>query len=175
MPLHRTAPGALHWKSVSCPRNCLSKSIFGTNYEGIVVRDRYAGYNGIGNEWQSCLAHIITKAREIKREHELLPPADKDEHADRFCEKVGTLFKKACQIGGKLKSGQIPWDSAADIEKRYLQMLCRIGNKPLVFKPAETLRKYLVGPEQKYLFTFLRHARVPATNNHVEQSLLVKK
>ena len=43
--------------------------------------------------------------------------------------------------------------------------------QPLRFKPAETLRTYLAGPEQKFLFTFLRHPGVPPTNNHAEQSL----
>jgi hypothetical protein len=46
-----------------------------------------------------------------------------------------------------------------------------ICKRPLYFKPAETLRTYLVGPEQKFLFTFLRHPGVPPTNNHAEQSL----
>ena len=41
----------------------------------------------------------------------------------------------------------------------------------LRFKPAETLRSFLVGPEQKSLFTFLRRPGVPPTNNHAEQSL----
>lgn len=149
----------------------VAKTIFGSNYDGILVRDRYAAYNGIGNEWQSCLAHIITKAKEIQREHDLLPLTDKDPQTEKFCEKVGALFTKACQTGQKLRWGKIPWESATEIEHRYVRMLCRIGKKPLAFKPAETLRKHLVGPDQKYLFTFLRHRGVPPTNNHAEQSL----
>lgn len=76
-----------------------------------------------------------------------------------------------CQTSRELKAGQIPWDSAEAIGQRYVQMLNRICRKELAFKPAETLRKYLAGPEQKYLFTFLRHVGVPPTNNHAEQSL----
>lgn len=149
----------------------VAKTIFGENYEGIIVRDRYAAYNGIGSQWQSCLAHIITKAKELKREHGLLPVADQDAKTDRFCEQIATLFSKACKTGQKLKSGQILWSAAGGIEQRYVKMLCRISNKSLTFKPAETLRKYLVGPDQRYLFTFLRNAGVPPTNNHAEQSL----
>jgi hypothetical protein len=149
----------------------VAQAIFGKNYEGIVVRDRYAAYNGIGSQWQSCLAHIITKAKEIKREHELLLLTDKDTKTDRFCEQIATLFTKACKTARKLLSGLIPWSAAEGIEQRYVKLLCRAGKKPLAFKPAETLRKYLVGSEQKYLFTFLRNAGVPPTNNHAEQSL----
>jgi hypothetical protein len=52
----------------------------------------------------------------------------------------------------------------------------RQGNEPDLqtsprFKPAQTLRTYLAGPEQKFLFTFFRRAGVPPTNNHAEQPL----
>jgi hypothetical protein len=43
--------------------------------------------------------------------------------------------------------------------------------KTLRFKPAETVRTFLTGPEKKFLFTFLRRRDVPPTNNHAEQSL----
>ena len=149
----------------------VAKDIFGENFEGIVVRDRYAAYNGIGSEWQSCLAHIITKAKEIKREHELLPPTDKDSKIEQFCNQISTLFTTACKTARKLKTGLILWSAAGAIEQRYVRLLCRACTNPFSFKPAENLRKFLAGPEQKHLFTFLRHADVPPTNNHAEQSL----
>ncbi len=43
----------------------VARSIFGTDFQGILVRDRYAAYNGIGKDWQSCLCHISTRAKEI--------------------------------------------------------------------------------------------------------------
>jgi transposase len=46
----------------------VAKTLLGENFDGTLVRDRYAAYNGIGKDWQSCLAHIITKAKEISRE-----------------------------------------------------------------------------------------------------------
>ena len=149
----------------------VAKAIFGENFAGTLVRDRYAAYNGIGNQWQSCMAHISTKAKEIKREHGLLPQSEKDAAVSRFCAQVLTFCSQACDIGQKLKSGDIPWESAPDIEKRLVKQLFNICKRPLVFKSAETLRSYLAGPEQKFLFTFLRHPGVPPTNNHAEQSL----
>jgi len=149
----------------------VAKSIFGDPFEGILVRDRYAAYNGIGIEWQSCLAHIITKAKEIKREHEGLPQAEKEKAVDRFCDKIVAFFKNACKTGAELKAEKIPWQSAKDNEKGLVKRLSAICKKALSFKPAETLRTYLAGPEQKHLFTFLRHPGVPPTNNLAEQSL----
>jgi len=149
----------------------VAKAIFGDRYEGILVRDRYAAYNGIGSEWQSCIAHIRTKAKEIKREHDLLPQKDKDNAVDRFCDKVISFCSYACDAGANLKSGDIPWESASDIEKYLTKQLSNICKKSLGFKPAETLRSHLAGPEKKFLFTFLRHRGVPPTNNHAEQSI----
>ena len=149
----------------------VAKSIFGEHFDGTLVRDRYAAYNGIGRDWQSCLAHIITKAEEIKREHSLLQQAEKNAATDRFCDRVIAFFSKACEVGRKLNTGDIPWESAEGIEKRFVKRLSNICKKPFLFKPAETLRAYMAGKDQKYLFTFLRHRGVPPTNNLAEQSI----
>jgi transposase len=148
-----------------------AKRIFGENFAGTLVRDRYAAYNGIGVDWQICIAHIITTAKEISAQHALLPPAEKDAPVAPFCERLVNLGSRLCNVGKKLKSATIPWKEAAKIEKRSVTELNNICKQTLRFKPAETLRRYLVGPEQKFLFTFLRHPGVPPTNNHSEQTL----
>ncbi len=149
----------------------VAKSIFGENFAGTLVRDRYAAYNGIGVDWQICIAHIITKAKEISAEHALLSQTEKDAAVSPFCDHLIDLGSQLCDVGKKLKSGDIPWKEAAKIEKRSIKELNNICKQTLRFKPAETLRSYLVGPEQKFLFTFLRHPGVPPTNNHSEQTL----
>lgn len=149
----------------------VAKDIFGESFDGILVRDRYAAYNGIGKHWQSCIAHILTRAKEISKEHLLLPEAEKDKEIDMFCSRLIAFCTQACDVGQKLKSGYIPWKDASGIRKRLVRQLNDICKKPLKFKAAETLRSYLDGPEQKSLFTFLRHKGVPPTNNHAEQSL----
>jgi len=149
----------------------VAKTIFGEDFNGTLVRDRYAAYNGIGVDWQVCIAHIITKAKEISAEHALLPQTEKDAATGPFCDRVMDLGSRLCDAGQKLKSGDIPWKAAAKIEKSFIRELNTICKRPLHFKPAETLRAYLAGPEQKFLFTFLRRPGVPPTNNHAEQSL----
>jgi transposase len=149
----------------------VAKSIFGEAFDGILVRDRYAAYNGIASNWQSCLSHVITKAKQIKREHELLPQSEQEQATYRFCDQVISLFKDACDKARLLKTKELPWDKAGGIEKNLVKRLFAISKKPLAFKPAETLRAYLTGDDQKYLFTFLRYPGVPPTNNHAEQSI----
>ncbi len=149
----------------------VAKTIFGENFGGTLVRDRYAAYNGIGVDWQICIAHILIRAKEISGEHALLPQTQKDTATGPFCDRLMDLCSRLCDAGQKLTSGDIPWKTAPKIEKRFLKELNKISKQRLRFKPAETLRAYLVGPEQKFLFTFLRRPGVPPTNNHAEQSL----
>jgi transposase len=149
----------------------VAKSLFGKDFEGTLVRDRYAAYNGIGGDWQVCLAHLITNAKEISTEHALLPQTEKDAAVGPFCDRLIDLCSRLCDTGQKLKSGDLPWKEAAKIEKRAVTELNTLCQQPLRFKPAETLRSYLAGPEQRFLFTFLRRPGVPPTNNHAEQSL----
>jgi transposase len=149
----------------------VAKTIFGEDFDGTLVHDRYAAYNGIGVDWQICIAHILTKAKEIRTEYALLPQTEKDVAVGPFCEGVMNLCSRLCNVGQKLKSGDIPWKAAAKIEKKFVKELNTICKRPLRFKPAETLRSYLAGAKQKFLFTFLRRPGVPPTNNHAEQSL----
>lgn len=149
----------------------VARAIFGENFAGTLVRDRYAAYNTIGAHWQACLAHILTTVKEISREHQLLPQTEKDDQLDSFTDRIKDLCVKACEAGQKLKSGDISQKAAKRIEKQFLTELKDTCKEPLGFKPAETLRTYLIGPEQKNLFTFLRIPGVPPTNNHAEQSL----
>lgn len=148
-----------------------AKTVFGEDFDGVLVRDRYAAYNGIGRDFQACLAHIITNAKDIRREHTLLPKDEQEAAVSLFCDQVIDFCAGACDVGQKLKSGDIPWEDAAHIERQLTREITKICKRQLQFKPAETLRTYLIGPEQKHLFTFLRIPGVPPTNNHAEQSL----
>jgi transposase len=149
----------------------VAQSIFGEDFGGTLVRDRYAAYNGIGVNWQVCLAHLITNAKEISGEHALLPQTEKEAAVGPFCDRFMDLCSRLCAAGDKLNSGDLPWKEAAKIEKRAVTELSNLCKQTLRFKPAEALRSYLAGPEQKFLFTFLRHPGVPPTNNLAEQSL----
>lgn len=148
-----------------------AKAVFGKDFDGVLVRDRYAAYNGIGLDWQACLAHIITNAKDIRREHALLPIREQDKAITIFCDRIINLCSRACKEAHKLESGKTVWEEAAGIEKQFTEELRKICKQPLRFKPAEALRTFLVGPEQQHLFTFLRFPGIPPTNNHAEQSL----
>ncbi|MCG6536684.1 MAG: transposase [Syntrophales bacterium LBB04] len=96
---------------------------------------------------------------------------DRDTSAEVFCGHIARFFSKACAIGRELLPGNLTWKEAPRIERRFISELKKICAGRLEYKPAETLRAFLMGKEQTYLFTFLRHPGVPATNNQAEQSI----
>jgi transposase len=149
----------------------VARSLFGEHFAGVLVRDRYAAYNGIGRDWQACLAHIRRNAKDIGREHLLLPTSQHDPRVVGFVANVQKLCSELCDLGHGLRSGEIPWEAAAPAHRSFCRRLTRICAHRLAFSPAETLRTYLRGPDHSHLFTFLRHPGVSPTNNHAEQSV----
>jgi len=152
----------------------VAQSILGNSFDGVLHTDGYAAYNAVNaKQRQSCLAHLIRKAKEIKQEILLRKPKFQDQRSIRFCSSVSGLLKKACEIGQKLNSGDIDPNKADAFEKRLYSALNSICLTKLADEKAETLRKRLLDPKKEYhrLFTFLKHCDVQPTNNQAEQSL----
>jgi transposase len=150
----------------------VAQSILGSDFGGVLVADRYAAYNGANAKArQSCLGHLMTKAKEITRELLLIEDAARDKKAEAFCDKIATFFSEACAVGQELLSGTLQWNQASLIEKQFVSDLKKLCACKLSYNPAETLRASLIGKDQKHLFTFLRHPGVQPTNNQAEQSI----
>ena len=139
---------------------------------GVLVTDRYAAYNSTNPaERQTCLAHIIRRAKEIAQELSLLNNNYRDLKAESFCARIAKLFSRVCKVGQKISSGLITIEQIPAIEKKFIENLKTCCANELSFSSAETLRSKLIGKEIDQLFTFLRHPDVPPTNNQAEQSL----
>lgn len=140
-------------------------SLLGDKLEGLLVTDAYAAYNAIACDRQSCLAHLLRKAREIGEELALIPQADTA--ALRFCENIKNLFQETCKA--TIPASRNYQKILIAHLRSKLDSLCR---NPLAFAKAETLRKRLLpnSPEYEQLFAFITH-NGPPTNNHAERSL----
>ena len=150
----------------------VAQSLLGKKFNGVIVADAYASYKGVHpKDWQSCLAHIKTKAKELDQELALLKGKAADPPARRFCRQVQGFIRTACQAHHRLAKG--PWRAkAAKHKERALRhQLLALCRTPLRYHRAETFRKRLLGPEQKNLFTCFRRPKVPPTNNQAERSL----
>jgi len=149
-----------------------AQSVFGERFQGTLVADAYASYNGVHpKDRQSCLAHIKTKAKELEAELALLKGRAADPDARQFCKDIQGWVRTACQAHHRLSRGR--WRAKAAKRKgralrRQLQTLCGTA---LRHPKAEAFRKRLLGPEQKLLFTCFRRPQVPPTNNQAERSL----
>src|SRR4029077_9558245 len=134
--------------------------------------DAFASYKGVHpQDWQSCLAHIKTKAKELAQELSLLKGRAADPAAIEFCQNIQGLVHEACQAHRQISKG--PWRAgrAKKKERALRRQLRAFCSAPLRHPKAESFRERLLGPEQKHLFTCFRRPKAPPTNNQAERSL----
>ena len=148
--------------------------IFGPRFQGSLVADDYAAYNAIEpKNRQSCLAHLIRKAREIIALIGLLPKSQQHPGDLRFCEGARSLLSDACEIGRLRDTLELSFSQAQAKLPGLYASLARICKTPCHHPEAENLRRRLLDPDRDYnrLFTFLSINRMPPTNNYAEQTL----
>jgi len=149
-----------------------AQSLLGENFGGILVADALGSYQGVHpKDWQSCLAHLKRKAKELGEEVALLRGSARDPQSGRFCRQVQGWVQQACEVAHWLEGKNWRARLARSQERRLRRKLLRICARPLRYPRAESFRKRLRGPEQKHFLTFLRHPEVPPTNNQAERSL----
>jgi transposase len=149
-------------------------SIFGSRFQGSLVADDYAAYNLIEpKNRQSCLAHLIRKAKEITQTIALLPEPRQHPADLRFCDRTTTLLSEACEIGRLRDTGQLSFTQAQAKRPALHASLHRICKTPCQHPEAENLRQRLLDPKRDghRIFTFLDVNRMPPTNNYAEQTL----
>jgi hypothetical protein len=100
-----------------------------------MIADGYAGYNGVNPiARQSCLAHLIRKAKEIKKQILLCEQKYQDKRAITFCDDIKDLFKQACQIGQKVKSSNTEGNNAGKYKRKLQRRLKKLGKTPFQIK-----------------------------------------
>ena len=140
--------------------------LLGESLDALLVTDAYASYNAITvTARQSCLAHLLRKAKELIAELSLM--AQPDRASIRLCKSLKTLFKDACRE-------TIPPDPKArgKLREQFLERLDRICKKPVDHPKAETFRKRLIPSAREHgeVFSFIE-CDGPPTNNHAERAL----
>ena len=144
-----------------------AKQLLGERLSGLLVTDAYASYNAIEVKGrQSCLAHLLRKAKEIKEVLTAMKAPDAD--SIRFCHQIMRLFRYACHLS--IPKGKT---ARAELTQRMLRIMDRIcGTKALAHPKAETLRSRLLPGAREHgeVFAFIRFGG-PPTNNHAERAL----
>jgi len=144
-----------------------AKQLLGQRLNALLVTDAYASYNAIQVEGrQSCLAHLLRKAKEI---NEVLAAMEApDANSLRFCHQIIRLFRYACHL-------TVPTGKSArkKLTERMLRVMDRIcGETALAHPKAQTLRSRLLAGAREHaeVFAFIRFGG-PPTNNHAERAL----
>jgi hypothetical protein len=149
-----------------------AQALLGENFGGVLVADAYASYNGVHpRARQSCLAHLIRKAKELDQTLALLKPSFQEPRARLLCQKTADLFSRACHAAHLFQRGKLSAVQALAREKELRGELDGLCCHPLSHPTAESFRRRLLGTEQALFFTCLREPNVPPTNNQAEQSL----
>ena len=152
----------------------VARSIFGDNFEGVLHTDGYAAYNSVNPKArQSCLAHLIRTAKEIKQEILLHTSKAQDAQSLLFCDNLTTLLQQACHIARQFNDGEIPRNRCEEFKQHLYSSLQAICAATGASEKAVALQQRLLDPRREYnrLFTFLDYPAVQPTNNHAEQSL----
>jgi len=152
----------------------VAQYLLGDDFDGVMIADAYGGYNGVNSvARQSCLAHLIRKAKEIKKQILLYEEKYKDQSAIGFCDDIKQLFKDACKIGRKVKTSDDERKNASKYKRQLQRRLKKICKTPLSDKTTESFRKRLLDPKREYhrLFVFLDYPDIEPTNNHAERAL----
>lgn len=152
----------------------VATSIFGDRFEGVLHTDGYAAYNSVNPKVrQTCLAHLIRTAKEIKQEIVLKKSKFQDAPSLLVCDNLTDLFAQACHIARQLNDGEIPRDRCKEFKQCLYANLHTICAEPCASEKVTSLQQRLLDTHRDYnrLFTFLDHPRVQPTNNHAEQSL----
>ena len=148
--------------------------LLGDAFGGALGTDGYAAYNAVhARQRQSCLAHLIRKAKEVEKEILLLPQKRQDPKSIRFCRSIARAFVKACEVGGKIRAGAVSRKTAALLVPRFYSLIDIICSVPLIDETAEKFRLRITDPQREYdrLFTFLTVPGLAPTNNQAEQAL----
>lgn len=143
-----------------------AQRLLGNRIDGLLITDAYAAYNAIEvRARQTCLAHLIRKARELSGYLDAMKQPDQP--SIRFCHNIRELLTLACRK-------KIPPDRPSKEQLKFLlyRVLQSICSAPLAYDKAETLRQRLIPGAREYeeLFAFIDYDG-PPTNNHAERAL----
>ena len=152
----------------------VARSIFGDSFKGVLHTDGYAAYNSVNAKVrQTCLAHLLRTAKEIKQEIVLQDPKFQEPKSLLFCDNLTELLQQACHIARQLNAGEIPRQGCKEFKHRLYANLQAICAATCASEKITTLQQRLMDTRKEYhrLFTFLDYPDVQPTNNHAEQSL----
>lgn len=132
----------------------------GKELPGVLVVDRYRGYNKMPCKLQYCYAHLLRDLQTL----ELKFPKNKE--VKKFVSVLAPLFSEAMSLRSKVPDNQPYYERAQEIQTEMLA-LCQLQSKSLAIQTFQRL----IWDNQDRLFHWVLYRHVPPDNNRAEREL----
>lgn len=137
----------------------IPKAVIGDEYEGVVVTDCYAGYNGVLADRQVCWAHLARDLHKLKERN-----AD-NEAVISWANEVKSVYDRAKKFRSKNAGGRRAQRVFSEEEIR------RVAEPHVGLElPHAVLAKRFMDHLEE-LFVFVEYPEVPSENNGAERAL----
>ena len=134
-------------------------TVLGPDFAGVLVRDGWAPYRRFSRALhQTCLAHLLRRARHLAADHPRSP----------WAARVRAVLQDALQLRDRRNAGSVSDHGLATVRGRLLARLGRLIEKPPRLDAAERFAAHLA-VEFPAVFAFLWDPSVDATNWRAEQ------
>lgn len=136
------------------------QEILGNDYQGVLISDCLAVYDGVSEKQQKCYAHHLKEIHNSMKNH--------PEKGEGYLKEVEILLKTAMHIKSTKNevSSQRYQQACKNLEAKADELLYPARSDPVEEYIANRLRK-----QRDHLFTFLYEEEVDATNNLAERQL----
>jgi transposase len=127
---------------------------------GVLVVDRYAGYNKVPCKIQYCYSHLLRDIQDLEKKI----PGNKE--IKNFVNCSAKLISKAIKLRNKKISNKKYYEQALDLKKKIMETMNSPGKHPGVQKIQNIFRE-----KEHRLFHWVNNQNVPADNNFAEREL----
>lgn len=139
----------------------VAREVFGTDrLKGVLVVDRYAGYNRVGCEIQYCYAHLLREMKQLEQECETL------EEVRQYTSGMKLHLTDAMQLRKRGLTEAEYLRQARRIKEKMLGLSDRQAKHPVVRK----WQDFFVEKAGR-LYQWTSSAEIPAENNYAEREI----
>lgn len=137
------------------------REVFGKDQlDGVLVVDRYAGYNRVPCRMQYCYAHLLREMQDLEQEFEA------NEEVGNYASKMKLHLTDAMQLRKRGFNESEYRNEAEKIKRRILELSDRQAGHPAVRR----WQDFFVEKANR-LYSWCESARIPAENNYAEREI----
>jgi hypothetical protein len=151
--------------SIFCFENTRSskipEKIFGTeNLPGVLVVDRYNGYNKVPCKIQYCYAHLLRLVKALEDEF------DESDEVKKFVDTLAPLLSDAMRLRNRSISNKMYYKEAEKLKRKILKVIRSSSTHSGIKDVQNVFYK-----NRKRLYHWVKDRKIPPENNYAEREL----